>query len=165
MAKTAGVGKGTIYDYFKNKEDIVFEIVTILMQKRNLLKEEKLSKATTTKEKVKIFFNFFYDDEDVELRQIYKEFLSISLINPDKQMLEFNSSIYANYISWVEKIIQEGISSGEIIAKSEGILRGLFAYTQGVFVSSLSTDSFSNVEKIINDYIEEIFELIEVKNA
>ncbi|WP_294966581.1 TetR/AcrR family transcriptional regulator, partial [Sulfurimonas sp.] len=35
IAKAAGVGKGTIYDYFKNKEDIVFEIVNILMQKHN----------------------------------------------------------------------------------------------------------------------------------
>ena len=35
VAKTAGVGKGTIYDYFKNKEEIVFEIVNILMQEHN----------------------------------------------------------------------------------------------------------------------------------
>jgi len=28
IAKTAGVGKGTVYEYFENKEDIVFEIIT-----------------------------------------------------------------------------------------------------------------------------------------
>ncbi len=28
IAKTAGVGKGTMYEYFENKEDIVFEIIT-----------------------------------------------------------------------------------------------------------------------------------------
>ncbi len=28
IAQTAGVGKGTIYEYFENKEDIVFEIIT-----------------------------------------------------------------------------------------------------------------------------------------
>ena len=39
VAKTAGVGKGTIYDYFKNKEDIVFEIVNILMVEHSAQKE------------------------------------------------------------------------------------------------------------------------------
>ena len=27
VAKTAGIGKGTVYEYFENKEDIIFEII------------------------------------------------------------------------------------------------------------------------------------------
>ncbi len=32
-AKTAGIGKGTIYEYFENKEDIIFEIINIHIDK------------------------------------------------------------------------------------------------------------------------------------
>ncbi|MDQ7043601.1 MAG: TetR/AcrR family transcriptional regulator, partial [Sulfurimonas sp.] len=31
VAQTAGVGKGTIYEYFNNKEEIVFEVLNLLM--------------------------------------------------------------------------------------------------------------------------------------
>lgn len=163
VAKTAGVGKGTIYEYFKNKEEIVLEIVSILMQKRNLVKQENIAKATTTKEKVKLFFNFFYNDEDIELRQIYREFLSISLTNPDKQMLEFNTNVYTTYVSWVEDIIQDGIDNGEVLAQSKELIKGLFPYTHGVFLISLSTNVVEDIKQEINLYIDDIFELIEVK--
>ena len=29
VAQTAGIGKGTIYEYFENKDDIVFEIINM----------------------------------------------------------------------------------------------------------------------------------------
>ncbi len=31
IAECAGVGKGTIYEYFSNKEDIVFEIISVFI--------------------------------------------------------------------------------------------------------------------------------------
>jgi len=33
IAKTAKVAKGSIYDYFENKEDIVFGIITIFIER------------------------------------------------------------------------------------------------------------------------------------
>jgi len=59
IAQEARVGKGTIYDYFKNKEDIVFEIVNILMAQFNATKEQRINEAASTKAKIKIFFDFF----------------------------------------------------------------------------------------------------------
>ncbi len=35
IAKNASIGKGTIYEYFSNKNEIVFELVEILMQEHN----------------------------------------------------------------------------------------------------------------------------------
>ena len=32
IAQTAGIGKGSLYDYFENKEDIVFELIEILIE-------------------------------------------------------------------------------------------------------------------------------------
>ena len=39
IAKAANIGKGTVYEYFKNKDEIVFELVEILMDEHNLQKE------------------------------------------------------------------------------------------------------------------------------
>jgi len=62
VAKSAGIGKGTVYEYFKNKDEIVFELVNVLMQEHNEIKEKKLLDVTSTKAKAKVFFDFFYND-------------------------------------------------------------------------------------------------------
>ncbi|MBN2825115.1 MAG: TetR/AcrR family transcriptional regulator, partial [Campylobacterales bacterium] len=79
IATKAGVGKGTIYDYFANKEDIVFEIVNILMAQYNATKEQRINEAKSSKAKITIFYDFFYNPDKADLRKIFKEFVSISL--------------------------------------------------------------------------------------
>lgn len=163
IAKTAGVGKGTIYDYFKNKEDIVFEIVNILIQERNIIKEKKLSQTINTKDKIKLFSEFFYNDEDAELRQLYKEFISISLVNQDKDMIDFQTQCSNSYFSWFRKIIQDGIDKGELIESSNKFARGLFVMAEGMFITSEVTNSIGNLKEEIHNNVDALFDLIEVK--
>lgn len=164
VAKTAGVGKGTIYGYFKNKEEIVFEIVNILMQEHNEDKQEKLNNLKSTREKIKEFSSFFYNDKDIELRQLYKEFISISLTNPDKEMMEFQTECAYNYLEWFNQIIGEGIQNKELIEGSQKLARGLFSMAEGMFITSVVTHTVDDVKKEIHQFTDAIFDLIEVKN-
>ncbi len=163
IAKAAGVGKGTMYDYFKNKEDIVFEIVNILIQERNILVEQQIFELSLTKDKIKLFSRFFYCDEDLKLRGLYREFVSISLSSPDEEMIEFQTKCFEGYYNWFEKIIQDGIDNGEIIESSKQLTRGLFVVAEGMFIVSTATNSIDSLEDELNNYIDAIFELIEVK--
>ena len=163
IAVTAGVGKGTLYDYFKNKEDIIFEIVNILVQEHNELKTKKMFEATSTKEKIKIFFDFFYNKEDVDLRELYKELISITLSEPTSEMIEFHSRCETKYHQWFNDIFEEGIQKGEIIESSKKLLNGLFAFGEGIFISSCVTDTIIDLRYEIDNFIDTIFDLIEVK--
>jgi len=163
IAKTAGVGKGTIYDYFQNKEDIIFEIVNILIQERDFIVQERISKESITKEKIKLFSSFFYSDEDKQLRQLYKEFISITLASADKNMIEFQTKCFNNYYAWLETIIQDAINNGEIIEESKKLSRGMFVTAKGFFIANASSNMVNDVKKELEDYIDAIFELIEVK--
>jgi AcrR family transcriptional regulator len=111
IAKVASIGKGTVYEYFQNKDEIVFELVEILMQQHNKQKEAELSKLPSTREKVKSFFSFFYADRDKELREIYKQFTAIALSSTNEDMLAFQTDCYILYENWMESIIQEGIQN------------------------------------------------------
>lgn len=164
VAQAAGVGKGTIYEYFRNKEEIVFEILTILMERHNEIKEKKLCEKHTTKEKIKIFYDFFYNPEYIELRQVYKEFLSISLSGSSDKMLDFQTKCYENYHLWMDKIILEGIEKGEIKPIAKELTKGLFAFGKGMFISSISTTYIDDLEGELNSYLDNFFELIEIKN-
>ena len=164
VAKTAGVGKGTIYEYFSNKEEIIFEIINIFMQEHNALKEIKISNASNTKEKIKLFFDFFYNEEEEELRTLYKEFISISLINPDPQMISFQSECSQRYFQWFEDIIQEGIDNKELIPEAKALARGIFVLGEGMFISSEVTHTISDIEKELDSFFETLFQLIEIKS-
>ena len=163
VAKTAGVGKGTIYDYFKNKEDIVFEIVNILVQEHNEEKEKKLNSVTSTRDKVKEFSSIFYDDSDIELRQLYKEYISISLASPDKEMVEYQTACTDSYFQWFNQIIDEGIQKGELVDGSSKFARGLFTMAEGMFITSEVTHTIDDLKSEIYNFIDAIFDLIEVK--
>jgi len=164
IAKAAKIGKGTVYDYFSNKEDIVFEIVNILMKKYKESLTKKIEEATSTREKVKIFSSIFYAEDEFELRAIYKEFISISLSSPNKEMMEFQSAYTKDYYEWFVKLLSDGVKNGEIREGSEDFARGLFVLAKGMFISSSSTNTIEDVELEIHKFTDALFDLIEVKN-
>ena len=163
IAKTAGVGKGTIYNYFHNKEEILFEIVNILLQEHDVKKREKLAQERTTKGKIKVFSDFFYNDDDVELRELYKDFVAIALSSPSKEMKEFQTNHAEYYYSWMQEIIQEGIDKGEIIPESINLIQTLCAANEGLFIASISTNRIENLAQEIDVHIENIFKFMECK--
>lgn len=163
IAKTAGIGKGTFYEYFENKHEIIFELVNILMYDHNMQKEAKILQAKTTKEKIKIFYDFFYKEEDRDLRELYKDFIAISLVAPHDEMIVFQTNCFEYYYHWVEQIIEDGINNNEIIPQSKNLIKGLFAVGEGLFISSQATSIVVDLEKDINSYVDTMFELIQIK--
>jgi len=163
IAKTAGIGKGTVYEYFKNKDEIVFELVNILMQQHNKQKEAELSKLTSTREKVKSFFSFFYVDADKELRDIYKQFSAISLSNINEDILNFQTECYFLYEKWMEDIIDEGIENQELKPEAKDLIMGIFAFAQGMFIMSVTTNAITDLQQKIDTQIDMLFDLMEQK--
>ncbi len=163
VAKTAGIGKGTVYEYFENKDDIIFEIVEIMVTEKDKRKEELLEKATTTKEKIKTFFYFFYDEEYKELRKLYKEFVSISLVNPNEVLHCQKADKDIKYYNWFKSILEEGVNSGELKPESLKLAKGLYALGGGFFITHNTSNLIQNMEEEMHEYIDALFELIEVK--
>jgi len=163
IAKVAGVGKGTIYEYFNNKEEIVFELVDIMMKEHSERLHSTLSEQNSVKNMIKKFAEFFHTDENSGLRTIYKEFISIALMTPNKEMLAFQTECFNNYYSWFEEIFKRGVQAGELIPQSLGLVRGIFVTAEGMFIASTSTNAIDDLEKDLNSYIDNLFKLIEVK--
>ena len=109
VAITAGIGKGTIYEYFENKDDIVFEIINIHIEQYHNEFLETIKDAKTTKEKVFHFFKFVIDDSIENLKHFngYKEYLSIVLSDENSEMRKFNSSCHTFFNEQLSKIIKE----------------------------------------------------------
>jgi AcrR family transcriptional regulator len=163
IAKTAGIGKGTVYEYFKNKEEIVFEIVNIMMQEHSQKLRIQLAEQTSTKDKVKKFSEFFYSNEEQELREIYKEFISLSLMKPNEELVAFQTACFNNYYSWFKEILQEGVDSGELRVESLALAQGLFVVGEGMFISKNATNAIDDLKLELDTFIDTLFTLLEVQ--
>jgi len=163
IAQEAEIGKGTVYEYFKNKEEIVFELVEILMQEHNEKKAKKLALYTTTREKVKSFFSFFYIEEDKELRNIYQQFTSIALAKQEKDMIAFQTQCYLLYKKWMEDIIDEGIKKEQLNPQIKELIIGIFSFAQGAFIMSVMTNAIANLQQTIDHQIDILFDTMEKK--
>lgn len=163
VAKSANIGKGTVYEYFKNKEDIVFEIIRNYIDTYHQELNNKFNSTTSTKEKVFLLFDFLFSDSELSQkhREIYREYIGIVLVEKNDDMYTFNQecSIFLQKI--LKRIIEEGIQKGEIIRNSIKLVDGLLAAEKGFILVLWSenkriTDEFKN-------FINVLFELIEVE--
>lgn len=163
FAKAADISKGSVYDYFKNKEDIVFEIIRSYIEEYHKDLNCKFDENTTTKEKVFLLFDFFLSD-DIELKrnkELYKEYLSISLGMDDKDMNIFNTQCSDFLKNILKDILEDGIKKGEIVDKSIDLAGGLLALERGYIVMSWTEEN--DLKNEFRSFINTIFTLMEVK--
>ncbi|MFA9374556.1 MAG: TetR/AcrR family transcriptional regulator [Poseidonibacter sp.] len=165
VAKTAGIGKGTIYEYFENKDDIVFEIINIHIEEYHNNFLETIKDVKTTKEKVFHFFNFVLDDSIENMKHFngYKEYLSIVLSDENKAMCEFNTTCTDFFNIQLKNIIQEGINNKELIPQAMDLAQGLLIFEKGLALLKMSEKDF-DIKYACELFINNIFDLIEVKN-
>lgn len=164
VAKTAGVAKGSIYDYFENKEDIVFEIIRILIDEYKIKFESKIDPNAPAREKVFIVFDFLLNmDPEFEKNQnIYKEYVSIDLGNDNENMREFNLECTCFFRSIIKDHIETGIQKGELIEEARELIDGLIAIEKGYLF--LKWTEKRDVKEDFRKYLNTLFDLIEVKN-
>ncbi len=163
IAKTAGVGKGTIYEYFKNKEDIVFEIITTYMLEYEQNLFEIISESQSTKEKVYHFLSLLFSDENAKQLKLYREFLAISLTNGTEDMVLFSAECKMRFATILNQIIDEAVSSGEIRAEASKLINMIIIFERGIVVDSKV--SASDAKKEIREFLDTFFELIKLKGV
>jgi AcrR family transcriptional regulator len=137
IAKQAGVGKGTIYEYFDNKEDIVFEIITTFIVEYEQRLEFLSESSVSTREKLFHFFNLLFENEVAKKHLlVYKEFLAISLLHNNKEMLDFSMVCRVKFNDILTKILEKGVASGEISATANLSVSSLMFFSTGLVVDS-----------------------------
>ena len=164
IAKTAGVGKGTIYEYFENKEDIVFEIITVFIAEYETLLQELLTHDISTKEKVFHFCYKIHEDEEGERQlKIYREFLAISMTSATQSMIDFNIKCRDKFAMILHEILQIGIKKGEIHESAISFVSGLLVYKLGLVVEAQT--SAIDVKSESEQFLNALFSLIEIKES
>lgn len=164
-AKTAGIGKGTIYEYFENKYDIVFEIINISIEEYHQEFLKVIKNTKSTKEKIYYFFKFVLDDSDENMKQFnaYKDYLSIVLSDDNQLMKKYNDTCHIFFKEQLENVINEGIKSNELIPQAKNFIDGLLVFEKGLVLQKMTQENF-DVSDVCKRFIDNLFDLIEVRD-
>ena len=159
IAECAGVGKGTIYEYFSNKEDIVFEIISVFIAEHEEQLYALIDEDISTKEKIKRSLSMIYSTPDYEKQlTIYREFLAISLTSEVEEMIEFSEACRARFMTIIDRIIDEAIANGEIKPEAKAMSEMLHTYSIGLVVDA-KTHRVDPLKQI-DEFVEALFKLI-----
>ena len=110
IAKEAGIGKGTIYEYFKSKEEIIQSVVIVVMDSWKE-KIPVLYGISDLKDLINILKEELHNSEFKSIVTILIEVFLYSLRNPDKKedisffikMSEEHDNLFTSIISNIQK--------------------------------------------------------------
>jgi TetR/AcrR family fatty acid metabolism transcriptional regulator len=112
ISKRAGVADGTIYLYFKNKDDLLLSIfedsMTLLVDGA----KEELSKESCPLQKIRSFVAFHF--RQVQDNRSVAEVLQVELRLSNKFLKDYRPSKLWDYLGLLAEVIREGQASGII---------------------------------------------------
>ena len=112
IAKEAEVADGTIYLYFKNKDDILISVFETEMKKMIHSMKKEISKCKDPIEKIKIFA--FKHLNMITENQEWAEVAQVELRQSSKFMREYVKDHYIDYLNLFAYIVREGQEQGLI---------------------------------------------------
>ena len=113
IVEKSNLSKGTIYWYYKSKEEVYLSLVDYWFLQYSSGVVEKLEKQDSASEQLRALFEFFIEqfDKNPSSFKLLVEFWRLAGLNPD-----FNAKlqqIYTDFLEYIIEIINVGIANKE----------------------------------------------------
>jgi TetR/AcrR family acrAB operon transcriptional repressor len=163
LAKNAGIAKGTIYLYFKNKEEIIFTIWDILTQQHQEAFDKRINSKMSEKEKILEYFNYNDIEENFDKEQIlnlYQNFVSSMLIDKTQLYTSYFESFFQKDYDFISTCFYEGIKKGEFFIDNVELLTNtIIMVLKGVLIKAKASNlGFYEAQNILTLHITYLLE-------
>lgn len=110
VAREAGVADGTVYLYFKNKDDILVSIFNHVMEEALATGRERLAEVRDPVEKLKRIVHAHLDriGRDRDLAVVFQ----VELRSSTKFMEQFSATKVTEYLDMIRGVLEEGKKQG-----------------------------------------------------
>ena len=158
IAKSAGVAKGTIYLYFKNKEEIVFTIWDILTQQHEEVFYKRINPNMSAKEKILEYYNFSECQEGFDKEQtliLFQHFVSSMLIDKTLLYTAYFEKFFQKDYDFITSCFYEGIKKGEfVIDDVEMLANSIIMVLKGLLVRAKASNmGFDEAQEMLTKHI------------
>lgn len=157
IAQQAGVADGTIYLYFKNKDDLLVQLFEDAMDRILSGVRATLEGATGVRQKIHLFIahhlQLVQSDRDLA------EIITVELRQSHKFMKEYANPKFGEYLQIFANIVQEGQELGEIKAEINPrvVSRALFGALNELFLYWLMGRGKFTLDEAIRNIDEMLF--------
>jgi len=111
VAREAGIADGTIYNYFKNKDDLLISLFELKVEELLDKFKNALIPFKTAKEKLCGFISLYF--ELMEEQQDLAEVLQVELRQSSKFIKDYHPQKFFDFLNIIGDIIKEGQQNGE----------------------------------------------------
>ena len=158
IAQRAGIGKGTIYEYFSSKKELFEEVCILNIQNAYFGFEAICNKENDFKKKIIEIFKYKFRNMNVQ-KSLAESFFAQGYLISDRIKKVFIPCMGKSYMLIIE-IIQDGIKKG--ILKEDIDVEMMASYIMGVSNQYLGMKLFYfnskeediDFEKLLNSLIE-----------
>jgi AcrR family transcriptional regulator len=166
IAMAAAVGKGTIYEYFRSKEDIFINAFIYYYKMMQSMVEEALAKEDQPLKQLEVIFTVSLEafmHFGGEFADIMMDFWAEGIRNKDQDFLDAINlkGVYSDYRKLIQQILESGIEKGifkPIDTKSTAsVMIGAFDGIMLQWIMDRKSIDLKKVPKILMDgFIEGI---------
>jgi TetR/AcrR family transcriptional regulator, fatty acid metabolism regulator protein len=140
IAKAAGVADGTIYLYFKNKDDVLVSIFEDRIGILNRVMREEAAKAPTSEDRIRrvveLQLGLLEDQRDLA------EVITVNLRQSSRLLKQYAAPLFSEYLDIIAGIIGEGQKDGTLRADVNPriVARALWGGLDGLALTWAMTD-------------------------
>ena len=162
IAQAAGIGKGTIYEYFKSKEDLFIAAFNAFVKESNTRIEKQMRKIHDPEEKMRAYFRGWIEIVDSDVMELADIMLDMWAggIRSTEEKDKFNlKGMYENYREQIVQILDEGIRQKKFKPMDTTIVSSIIIGTlDGLFIQWIMDrdifqirEAMETLERIIID--------------
>ncbi len=110
VAREAGVADGTIYLYFKNKDDLLISLFECKMEDILSHFRTRLAELSDPLDKLRVFIEVYFEliENDIELSDVFQ----VELRQSSKFLKDYHNEKFQEYLEIIEGIITAGKEIG-----------------------------------------------------
>jgi AcrR family transcriptional regulator len=160
IAEEAAIGKGTIYEYYRSKDDIFADVFHFFFLNMEKSMQEGILKISDPIEKLKYIIDFSIRNliqSDQKFMRIMMDFWAEGIRNKDEKILQIMdlNEIYLSYRSLFSDILQDGINKG-IFKKTDthSLASILIGALDGIMLQWIMDPDIFDLNQISNIFLD-----------
>ena len=140
IARRAGIGKSTFYEYFQNKADLICQWMESVMAKFSL-SPDVLTTLPDNATRIRTLLRASFDPSlgTPEMMVMFVEFWRLAFNEKHPQAMDILEQMYREYSATVQGLLEDGIAQGEFAdCDCPKVASALIAGIDGLWLQSLT---------------------------
>lgn len=164
IAREAGLSTGLVHYYFKNKEDLLLNLLKEINRNMLIILNKAIVTSDDPKEKLNIFMNQAFNLVKDEKDYFYIVIDFWTQVNKNDRMKRANTKLFKSYRDEISKILKEGIEKGVFMKMDVDYTSAvIISIIQGMIIQFVIDTNAFNYEEYTKKVMKHVNDLVAKK--